>query len=184
MLGLGFPAASPSNFAGERSAASFFGIGHLPLDRSSPPLLRVLRSSALVQGIHIENRAYAGGWFDWLTPFSLLTGAALVVGYALLGATWLVMKTDGYVHDRARIFAWITGIGTVGLIGLVSLLTPYLNPVYLDHWFGWPNVIFSSIVPVLVLGAAYLLFNGLRKEAHTQPFLAALRPVRPLLHTA
>ncbi len=129
---------------------------------------------ALVQGIHIEDRAYAGGWFDWLTPFSLLTGASLVVGYALLGATWLMMKTDGYVHERARLFAWITGIGTFGLIGLVSLLTPFLNPVYLDHWFGWPNVIFSSIVPALVLGCAYLLFAGLRKEAHTQPFLAAL----------
>lgn len=129
---------------------------------------------ALVQGIQIEDRAYVGGWFDWLTPFSLLTGLALVVGYGLLGATWLVMKTDGYVHDRARRFAWMTGIGTLALIGLVSLLTPLQNPVYLDRWFGWPHVIFSSVVPLLVLGSAYLLFSGLQKKAHTQPFLAAL----------
>ncbi len=129
---------------------------------------------ALVQGIQIENRAYAGGWFDWLTPFSLLTGAALLAGYGLLGATWLVMKTEGHVHDRARLFAWITGILTLGLIGLVSVLTPFLNPVYLDHWFGRPTAIFSFIVPALVLGCAYLLFNGLRQGAHAQPFLASL----------
>jgi cytochrome d ubiquinol oxidase subunit II len=129
---------------------------------------------ALVQGIHVENRAYAGGWYDWLTPFSLLTGVALVVGYALLGATWLMMKTEGEVHARCRRFAWITGFGTLGLIGLVSLITPFLNPVYLDRWFAWPTLMFSGVVPVLVLGCAYLLFSGLREGAHRQPFLAAL----------
>ena len=57
---------------------------------------------ALLQGIAVEGRAYAGGWWDWLTPFSLLTASALVVGYALLGATWLIMKTEGELQDRAR----------------------------------------------------------------------------------
>ena len=56
---------------------------------------------ALVQGIPVSNRAYAGGWWDWLTPFSILTGAALVVGYALLGATWLNLKTTGELQERA-----------------------------------------------------------------------------------
>src|SRR5262245_27908716 len=56
---------------------------------------------ALVQGIPVANRAYAGGWWDWLTPFSVLTGIALVVGYALLGATWLIMKTEGELQERA-----------------------------------------------------------------------------------
>ena len=61
---------------------------------------------ALVQGIAVSDRVYAGGWWDWLTPFSLLTGAALLVGYALLGATWLVLKTRAHLQERAFGFAW------------------------------------------------------------------------------
>lgn len=90
---------------------------------------------ALVQGIEVEGRAYAGGWFDWLTPFSVLTGFAVAVGYALLGATWLVLKTEGELHIRMRRFAWYLGAATLGLIGLVSLITPFLQPVYFERWF-------------------------------------------------
>ncbi len=86
---------------------------------------------ALVQGIEIADRAYAGGWWDWLTPFSLLTGIALAVGYALLGATWLIMKTEGPLAAFARRVAWWTGGATFVLIGLVGLITPFLHPVYL-----------------------------------------------------
>src|SRR3546814_11075727 len=57
---------------------------------------------ALVQGIEVENRAYAGGWWDWLTPFSLLTGVALVVGYSLLGAPWLVLQTEASLPNTRR----------------------------------------------------------------------------------
>src|SRR5258708_15372466 len=61
---------------------------------------------AILQGVHVEGRHYAGGWWDWLTPVSILTGLALVVGYALLGATWLIMKTEGGLRDRASHLAW------------------------------------------------------------------------------
>ena len=83
---------------------------------------------ALVQGIAVEDRAYAGGNWDWLTPFSLLTGAALVVGYTLLGASWLVMKTDGYVRMRAERAAWVSGAGTVALIGAGQPRHPVPRP--------------------------------------------------------
>jgi cytochrome bd ubiquinol oxidase subunit II len=129
---------------------------------------------ALVQGIDVANRSYAGGWWDWLTPFSLLTGVALVVGYALLGATWLAMKTEGHLLHRARRFAWTSGIATLGLIGIVSLWTPFLNPVYLDRWFAWPTVVFSVVVPLLVALCAWLLLRGLLDHRPAQPFLAAL----------
>ncbi len=129
---------------------------------------------ALVQGIEVSNRAYAGGWWDWLTPFSLLTGAALVVGYALLGATWLVMKTEGELAALSRRASMLTGVGTLALIGLVSLITPFLDPVYLDRWFAWPTAVFSVIVPALVLGCAWLLYRGLKEGRHAQPFLASL----------
>src|SRR3546814_7276325 len=105
---------------------------------------------ALVQGIPVENRAYAGGWWDWLTPFSIATGLALMVGYALLGATWLVMKTTGELAQRARRLAYIAAIATVVAMGVVSLWTPFLEPLYLQRWFGWPTSVFSVIVPLLV----------------------------------
>lgn len=129
---------------------------------------------ALVQGIAVENRAYAGGWFDWFSPFSILTGLALIIGYALLGSTWLVMKTHGDVQEWARGVAKKAGVGTLVLIGLVSLITPFLNDAYFARWFAWPTAIFSVLVPLLVLGCAYLLFSGLRNYADSQPFLASL----------
>jgi cytochrome d ubiquinol oxidase subunit II len=129
---------------------------------------------ALVQGIDVENRAYAGGWWDWLTPFSVLTGIALVVGYALLGATWLVMKTEGRIQSHARRIAWGAGAGTLGLIGVVSLWTPFLSPIYLDRWFGWPTIALSLIMPALVAFAAWQLVQGLRRELDARPFLASL----------
>ncbi len=129
---------------------------------------------ALVQGIEVSGRAYAGGWWDWLTPFSLLTGVALVVGYTLLGACWLVMKTEGAIQARARWFALRTGVATLGLIGLVSLITPFLNPAYFHRWFDPPTIIFAIAVPVLVLGCAWELLTGLRRGYDHQPFFAAL----------
>ena len=129
---------------------------------------------ALVQGIPVENRAYTGGWWDWLTPFSIATGAALLIGYALLGSTWLVMKTSGGLAVRARTFALRAAVGTLAAMGVFSLWTPFLEPAYLSRWFGWPTAIFSVIVPLLVLGCFLLLLQGLRSEHDSRPFLAAL----------
>ncbi len=129
---------------------------------------------ALVQGIAVENRAYAGGWWDWLTPFSILTGIALLVGYALLGATWLVMKTEGPLRLRAKRIAWPAAAATLALIGAVSLWTPFLEPVYFDRWFAWPAAAYSAVVPLLVLGCAFLLFRGLARDEDATPFLSAL----------
>ncbi|HSH28441.1 MAG TPA: cytochrome d ubiquinol oxidase subunit II [Thiohalobacter sp.] len=129
---------------------------------------------ALVQGIPVEGRAYAGGSWDWLTPFSLLTGTALVIGYALLGATWLILKTEGELARFARRAAWRTGSATFVLILLVSLITPFLNPAYLHRWFAWPTLVFSFIVPALVLICGWLLYRGLRRRHEAQPFLSAL----------
>jgi cytochrome bd ubiquinol oxidase subunit II len=129
---------------------------------------------ALVQGIKVDGRAYGGGWYDWLTPFSLMTGAALVVGYALLGATWLVMKTTGDLQQQARRFAFASGAGTVALIGVVSLWTPFLNPVFMSRWFAFPAILYTVPVPLAVAGATLLLFKGLRAGRDAQPFVAAL----------
>jgi cytochrome d ubiquinol oxidase subunit II len=129
---------------------------------------------ALVQGIPVAGRAYAGGWWDWLTPFSLVTGFALVVGYALLGATWLVYKTQGDVQKRAYRFAWIAGLVTLGAIGVVSVWTPFLSEAFLRRWFDYPQILYVAPVPLLVAGAAYVLFTGLRRKHELSPFLASL----------
>eukprot|EP01037_Dinobryon_pediforme_P012651 gene12649-12744_t len=129
---------------------------------------------ALVQGIPVANRAYAGGWWDWLTPFSLMTGAALVAGYALLGATWLIWKTQGYVQHRAyHIAGWVAPV-TLVFIGIVSLWTPFLNPLYMSRWLVWPQVALVVPVPLLVLVAAYTLYDGLHNRRELSPFLASL----------
>lgn len=129
---------------------------------------------ALVQGIEVQGRAYAGGWWDWLTPFSLATGVSLIIGYALLGATWLILKTDGWVRDRAYQLAWLAGFGTLAMIGVVSLWTPFIDPVFMERWFTMPALVYVAPVPLLVLAAAYVLFTGLRKRRDGVPFYAAL----------
>jgi len=129
---------------------------------------------ALVQGIKIVDRSYAGGWWDWLTPFSLLTGVAVVVGYSLLGATWLNLKTHGELQEKARRIAMVTGVGTLALIGIVSLWTPFINAIYFERWFSWPTAFFSAFVPLLLAICAFALWHGLRTDKHLQPFLAAL----------
>ncbi|MCG8441578.1 MAG: cytochrome d ubiquinol oxidase subunit II [Caulobacterales bacterium] len=106
---------------------------------------------AFVQGIEVEGRAYAGGWFDWCTLFSLTCGVALVAGYGLLGAGWLVLKTEGPVRDHAYRLARPFGLATFAFIGLVSLWTPFLSPEIAARWFTWPNVILVTPVPILVL---------------------------------
>ena len=128
---------------------------------------------ALVQGIPVEGRAYAGGWWDWLTPFSLLTGVALVLGYALLGATWLIHKTEEGVQNEAYRFARVTAVATLALIGAVSLWTPFLSPVFMARWLGWPQVLYTAPVPLLVAATAILLFRGLVRRQELTPFLAA-----------
>ena len=73
------------------------------------------------QGIKVENGAFAGGPFDWATPFAVLCGLGLVAGYGLLGATWLVMKTEGSVAMRARIEAKLLLLAVLGFMAIVSL---------------------------------------------------------------
>jgi cytochrome d ubiquinol oxidase subunit II len=129
---------------------------------------------AFVQGIPVAERAYAGGWWNWLTPFSLLTGVALVIGYALLGATWLIYKTDGAVQTQAVRFARISGVITLALIAIVSLWTPFLNDAFMARWFAWPQAIYVLPVPILVAGCAIALYLGLRERRDLMPFMASL----------
>jgi cytochrome d ubiquinol oxidase subunit II len=129
---------------------------------------------ALVQGIRIEGRAYAGGWWDWLTPFSVTTGLALVAGYALLGATWLIYKTEGAL--QARCFRWALPLGGILLafIGVVSAWTPLLDPVYAQRWLAWPAILYVAPVPLLVAAVALAFWQAVRRRRELAPFLLSL----------
>ena len=129
---------------------------------------------AMLQGVHVEGRHYAGGWWDWLTPFSILTGLALATGYGLLGATWLVLKTEGALRDKAyRLSSWLL-LAMLVAIGAVSIATPFLNIQYTERWFSWPNVILSAPVPIAVAGVTALLLRSLAARRDSQPFFLAL----------
>ena len=129
---------------------------------------------ALLQGITVDGRQYAGGWWEWLSPFSVLTGISLVIGYALLGSTWLIMKTEGALQRHAFRYAWFTGIATVACIAAVSLATPFLEHAYYERWFAWPNVLFTAQVPLLVLIVAVAFAVSLVRGYERPPFLLAL----------
>jgi cytochrome d ubiquinol oxidase subunit II len=129
---------------------------------------------AILQGVHVEGRQYAGGWWDWLTPFSLLTGAALIIGYALLGATWLVLKTESELRDKAYRLSWPLVFAMLGAIGAVSLATPFLHIQYAQRWFTWPNVLFTAPVPIAVAGVTALLLLSLANKQDSQPFFLSL----------
>ncbi|WP_425088755.1 cytochrome d ubiquinol oxidase subunit II [Stappia sp.] len=129
---------------------------------------------AIVQGIAVEGRAYAGGWLDWLTPFSLMTGVAVVIGYALLGATWLVWKCEGPMQDHFRGLALTLMFAMLAMIGIVSLWTPALDPAIAARWFEMPQILYTAPVPLMVLGLAVVLFRSLNGTRDAMPFLASL----------
>ncbi len=128
----------------------------------------------LLQGVAVANREYAGGWFDWLSPFSLLVGVSLVAGYALLGATWLIMKSEGSLQDRCYGLALRLGIAVIVAMAAVSAWTPFLRDAYWLRWFAWPQVLFTAQVPLLVVIASAVFFFSLRRRHHYTPFLMAL----------
>ena len=129
---------------------------------------------ALVHGIPVAGRHFAGGTWEWLSPFSLLTGLALLVGYGLLGACWLILKTSGPLQESAQGKAKLLGVATLFLIGVVSLWTPLINPDYFSKWFAWPAMLYSFVVPLLLLACAWALYKGLIGGSDWLPFVAAL----------
>ncbi len=129
---------------------------------------------AFIQGVHVVDRRYAGGWWDWLTPFSLLTGFALVTGYGLLGATWLVRKTEGPLQERFHRIAGRLALATLAFIGLISLLMLCFSQPFRDRWLTWPNGAAAAAVPILLLFLAWRFFRSLHDGWDLTPFLCAL----------
>ena len=129
---------------------------------------------ALLQGITVEGRAYAGGWWEWLSPFSLLTGFGLLTGYALLGACWLNWKTEGGLQRQAVTYAGRLGIALLLMIGAISLATLTLEAQYHQRWLSFPGVLATAQVPLATLIITFLFYRSLRLKKDGQPFFWAL----------
>jgi cytochrome d ubiquinol oxidase subunit II len=123
-----------------------------------------------VQGIRVVDNRFAGGSWDWLSAFSVMTGCALVCGYTLLGAAWLFWRTSGALQERARRWLPPLLLGLLIFIGLVSVWTPISSPAIASRWFSWPNALLLSPVPVLVAACAYGAYRSLRRAPSARPF--------------
>lgn len=128
----------------------------------------------LLEGVKIEGRSFAGGPFDWLTPFSVVTGLGVVGGYALLGATWLNLKTEGTLRDFARRAARYSLAASLLVLAVVSIYTPLKFPQIAERWFGDMHWLSLSPVPIATAVVAISLYRELRAGAHYAPFFYAI----------
>jgi cytochrome d ubiquinol oxidase subunit II len=129
---------------------------------------------ALLQGVKVTNDAYSGGWLDWLSPFTLLTGVSVMIGYGLLGATWLVWRTEGSTQAHARKMALRLAIATLVALAAVSAATPFLAFDYYHRWLTMPSMPLAAPVPILVGLGALAFFRALRSGRDWLPFVIAL----------
>lgn len=129
-----------------------------------------------IQGFAVDEaaRRFAGTALDWLTPFALFCGLALIGGYALLGATWLLLKTTGGLQDWAFKITLPLASAVLAGIALVSLWTPFLDIEVSTRWFSMPNLLFLSPVPLLVGGAGWLLWRAVAARSERLPFLLTM----------
>jgi cytochrome d ubiquinol oxidase subunit II len=127
-----------------------------------------------IQGFKVDGRHFVGSSFDCFTPFSLLTGVALVFGYALLGAGWLVLKTEGALQTLARRLGRIALLGVLAAITIVSLSTPAIDPAIAHRWFTWPNMAFLAPVPIITAIIAFVTWRALGGRGEAGPFLGAV----------
>jgi len=128
----------------------------------------------LIQGIKVSDGAYAGGPLDWATPFAIICGLAMIFGYGLLGATWLTLKTEGPVAERARGQAKFLLLGVLAFMAAVSLWTPYAEPRIYTRWFSLPNFYFLWPVPLVTALVAFALWRWIDQKREVLPFLAVI----------
>jgi cytochrome d ubiquinol oxidase subunit II len=127
-----------------------------------------------VQGIEVRERAFAGGPFDWLNAYSVMTGVAVAFGYALLGATWLVMKTDEVTQQWARKCACYV-LGFVGLfMAIVSISMPMMNADVKALWFSLPNFFYLLPVPLLTAALFIFIWRDLHNGSEYRPFFLSI----------
>jgi cytochrome d ubiquinol oxidase subunit II len=129
---------------------------------------------AFIQGFAVEGRAFVGSSFDCFTPFSLFTGLALVFGYGLLGAGWLILKTEGELQITARRQGRWCFMAVLIAISIVSLWTPVMDVEIRHRWFSLPNIIYLAPVPIITLAIAFFEWRALNNRSEVAPFMGAI----------
>jgi cytochrome bd ubiquinol oxidase subunit II len=137
-------------------------------------LMQGFMLGGLLHGINVQGREFAGGPFDWLTPFSLLCGVGLLVGYALLGACWLVLKTTDELEQRSRKLATPLLGGLIAMIVLVSIWTPLEYERVAERWFSLPNLLYLSPIPLITAALVVMCWRGVRGGHPTMAFYSAV----------
>ena len=129
---------------------------------------------AFIQGFKVDGRHFAGSSWDFLTPFSILTGLALIAGYGLLGAGWLILKTEGDLQDWARRLGKRCFLGVLVAVAVVSIWTPLMDADIAARWFTWPNILYLAPVPIITAILALVEWRALSGKAEALPFIAAI----------
>jgi len=129
---------------------------------------------AFIQGFKVNGRDFAGSSIDWLTPFSVLTGVALMLVYGLLGPGWLILKTGGELQTWARRMGRFCFPGVLAAIGIVSIWTPLVDSAIAQRWFSCPGIVFLAPIPVITLAIAVLEWRSLNQDGHAGPFIGAM----------
>jgi cytochrome bd ubiquinol oxidase subunit II len=133
-----------------------------------------LMLGAIVEGMPLQGGKYVGGAFGWFSPFSMLTGAAVVFGYALLGSAWLIMKTEGPLQNIAFALTRPLVAVVVAFMALVSTWLPFLSGHIMTRWFQSGNLLYLSPVPLLALANAVALWQAVMRRHERAPFVLAL----------
>jgi cytochrome d ubiquinol oxidase subunit II len=128
---------------------------------------------AFVQGFTVVDNKFAGGTFDWLTPFSFVTAIALLCGYVLLSAGWLIMKAEA-LRDWAYAVARYALIVLAVFIVIFSLWTPFAHPEIAARWFKPANLVMLSPVPLATAAAIAGLWIALKRRLRYAPFLLSV----------
>jgi cytochrome d ubiquinol oxidase subunit II len=129
---------------------------------------------SFIQGFQVTGRQFGGTSFDFFTPFALLTGVGLMLGYSLLGAGWLILKTNGELQATARRHGRICLVGVLFAIGVVSIWTPVMSQGVAERWFTWPNALVLVPVPLATAAVAYCTWRALNSKAEVTPFVGAV----------
>jgi cytochrome d ubiquinol oxidase subunit II len=127
-----------------------------------------------IHGFQVDGRHFSGSSWDFITPFSILTGIALVFGYGLLGAGWLILKTEGELQERVRRYGRVCFLGVFAAICIVSIWTPLEHSEIAKRWFGWPNTVFLAPVPLVTAALGWLEWRSLNNRSEAAPFALAI----------
>jgi cytochrome d ubiquinol oxidase subunit II len=128
----------------------------------------------VLTGVKVKAGHFAGGPLDWLNPFSVMVGIALIPGYIMLGSTYLVIKTEGSVQERAYKQAFWSGLAVLGFMAIVTVWTPWQYPWVWTNWFSAPRIYFVWAFPLLGLIAAFQLMRSLKSRRGVEPLIYSI----------